>query len=287
MGLNSKRIILGTANLCTIYGNKAKFIKKDQAKKILKFAYQNKIRTLDISPSYKFFKFLKDERRLDSWNYSLKISSKDFKKIKNNNELEIYLKKKTEELRIKKIQYLLFHDVKNLLSKKGRKLFNHLSIIKKKHNINKIGVSVYTNKELMQLVKKKYDLQVIQAPFNIFDQRLNNPKVIKTLKKKGVEIHVRSIFLQGILADKKLIDKKFKRFIEIRKFYKYLNEKKLDSLNFTLSLLDKNKFIDKILIGVRSVKQLKEIINANLYKRNQNFSKFKSNNLKLIDPRKW
>ena len=58
--------------------------------------------------------------KLESWNYSLKISSKDFKKIKNNNELELYIKEKTKELKTKKIQYLLFHDVKNLLRKKEK-----------------------------------------------------------------------------------------------------------------------------------------------------------------------
>ena len=137
------------------------------------------------------------------------------------------------------------------------------------------------------MIKRKYNLQVIQAPFNIFDQRLNNPNIIKTLKKKGIEIHVRSIFLQGILADEKLINKKFKKFLEIRKFYNFLKLKKLNSLNLSLSLICKSKFIDKFLIGVRSIKQLKEIINANLYKKDQNFSKFKSNNFKLIDPRKW
>ena len=287
MVLNSKKIILGTANLCTIYGNKARFIKKAEAKKILKFAYQNKIRTLDISPSYKFFRTLQNDKKLESWNYSLKISSKDFKKIKNNNELELYIKEKTKELKTKKIQYLLFHDVKNLLSKKGKNLFNHLTIIKRHYKISKIGVSIYTIKELTELIKRKYNLQVIQAPFNIFDQRLNNPNIIKTLKKKGIEIHVRSIFLQGILADEKLINKKFKKFLEIRKFYNFLKLKKLNSLNLSLSLICKSKFIDKFLIGVRSIKQLKEIINANLYKKDQNFSKFKSNNFKLIDPRKW
>ena len=187
MVLNSKKIILGTANLCTIYGNKARFIKKAEAKKILKFAYQNKIRTLDISPSYKFFRTLQNDKKLESWNYSLKISSKDFKKIKDNNELELYIKEKTKELKTKKIQYLLFHDVKNLLSKKGKNLFNHLTIIKRHYKISKIGVSIYTIKELTELIKRKYNLQVIQAPFNIFDQRLNNPNIIKTLKKRALK----------------------------------------------------------------------------------------------------
>ena len=60
-------------------------LSKKLRQKILKFAYQNKIRTLDISPSYKFFRTLQNDKKLESWNYSLKISSKDFKKIKNNN----------------------------------------------------------------------------------------------------------------------------------------------------------------------------------------------------------
>ena len=51
---------------------------------------------------------------------------------------------------------------------------------------------------------------MIQVPFNILDRRLATKNYLNKIKKKKIQIHVRSIFLQGILlANIKKIPKKF------------------------------------------------------------------------------
>ena len=66
-------------------------------------------------------------------------------------------------------------------------------------------------KKLDFLLKKKFPIDVVQVPFNILDQRLNNNLFKKIISRKKIEVHVRSIFLQGILVDKKLIPSKNKK----------------------------------------------------------------------------
>ena len=44
---------------------------------------------------------------------------------------------------------------------------------------------------------------MIQCPFNVFDQRLISSGAYKRMKARGIKVHVRSIFLQGLLLKEK------------------------------------------------------------------------------------
>ena len=89
-------------------------------------------------------------------------------------------------------------------------MMNILKYLKKGKLAKKIGVSGYNPNEIKKILKI-WKPDVIQLPFNIFDQRLISSKVIDLLYKKKIEIHVRSIFLQGMLVRTK-IPKKLKKF---------------------------------------------------------------------------
>ena len=82
-----------------------------------------------------------------------------------------YLTKSRKELGVKKIDYLMFHNVKDFLYNK----FYYANKIYRFKNIyfNKIGVSVYTPDEFLKCLKFK-NLDCIQIPYNILDHRWNN-----------------------------------------------------------------------------------------------------------------
>ena len=124
---------------------------------------------------------------------------------------------------------------------------------------------------------------------NVFDQRVLEDKVIKNLKNNNIEILTRSTFLQGLLLIKK--NKLPKKFHPWRKkfnnWYKELDNKKLNAYDVCLNLPLQNKNIDKVLIGINSFKQFKNIFNHKK-KITFNYDKFKSNQSKnLINPSKW
>ncbi len=123
--------------------------------------------------------------------------------------------------------------------------------------IQKIGFSLYYPHQLETLKKSHVDYDIIQAPFNVFDQRFIS--FFPQLRERGIEIHTRSIFLQGLFF--KEIDELPENFnsiknriIEIRdiadKCRVHLNE-----LLLAFGLLNEN--VDRIIIGVDSIEHLK------------------------------
>ena len=76
----------------------------------------------------------------------------------------------------------------------------------------------------MDFLLKKFPIDVVQVPFNILDQRLNNNLFKKIISRKKIEVHVRSIFLQGILVDKKLIPSKIKKNPAIKRWFLYIKK---------------------------------------------------------------
>ena len=111
-------------------------------------------------------------------------------------------------------------------------------------------------------LKKKINFDIIQVPYNVFDRRFE-PHFVK-LKKVGVEIHVRSVFLQGLVfknpgdltGDFSKISGKLKLLAELAK--KGNTSISSVCLNFAVA----NKLIDKVVVGVDSIGNLREILKA-------------------------
>ena len=283
--MKGNKIILGTAQFGNNYGiaNDNKCSERTSVN-IIKFAEKNKIKEIDLATLYNNLDII-SKANLKKFKIILKINIKnsDYNNFNNKIVKEI----KNTELKIKKkINTILIHNQNFFKFKNSKLIFKKLLILKKKKIINKIGISIYDIK-LIPYIIKKFKIDIIQLPFNIIDQRLDNQYYLKILKKKKIKIHVRSIFLQGLLLQKKIPDelKNFNSiFEEYKNFCKSLKKKQLEiCLNFISSF----KFVDKIVIGVNSKKELIEILRnkeqtikiAKLSKR-QKISQ-------LIDPRKW
>ena len=166
------------------------------------------------------------------------------------------------QLNVSKIEYFLFHNAKDMLSNKNKKIIEHLNKLKNNKKIKYLGVSVYSSNDLFKILKKNLKIDVVQIPFNVLDQRINQKKLLNFIKLKKIKIHVRSIFLQGILVDKDIIPRKFNKFKELLNWYNFLKTNKLDSLTEIMNFLSNFKFIDKVVIGVKNKDQLKQILNT-------------------------
>ena len=180
---------------------------------------------------------------------------------------------------------MYIHDEENLFTKRGKVVLNILYKLKKAHLFNKIGVSVYNFKNLKSIVTN-FKIDAIQVPFNILDTKIK--KYTEMLVKKNIDIHVRSIFLQGLLLMKPhLIPKEF---LKIKKYILKINEQKkiynTSLVNYLLNFVDKQDFVKKIVFGVYSYSHLQEIIRYKRFSRIC-FNKFNLFNKKIIDPRTW
>jgi aryl-alcohol dehydrogenase-like predicted oxidoreductase len=278
-----KKIIIGSANFTQKYGADSIKIANNEVKKILNVAIKNDICAIDTAEAY-----LKNKNTFKKINKKFKFTSKIILNYKWKS-LE-YCQKKLEDhfknLNLKKIDTLLIHNEKILLTKNGLKIFKNLEVLKKEKYFHKIGLSIYDTHNLKYIISK-FNLNVVQCPYNILDQRIFNTGWFDRLKYKGIEIHARSIFLQGLLVNKLVYRKQyFKRWHKnISNWFKWLENNNISPIDYCLSDLLSRDF-DKIIIGINNLDNLKEIINFRKIDIKKKLN-FRLNDLKLIDPRKW
>lgn len=102
------------------------------------------------------------------------------------------------KLRRESVYGLLVHHADDLLGVHGAALWRVLKKLKTAGSVQKIGCSLYQPEQFFAL-QQRYALDLIQVPFNIYDQRYVLSGMADMAKSKGIEVHARSAFLQGIL----------------------------------------------------------------------------------------
>jgi len=284
------KIILGSANFEQIYGAKKNYINKSEIKKLLNLASRNKVKTIDTSSLYN-----RSEKIIGQLNNNrFKIISKIPKKPKNIKKKNIkkWLKQiamiSLKNLKIKKFECLLLHSANSLLNKNADEIYKSIKNMKTNGLTNKIGISIYDFNTLDKILKKfKFDL--IQAPLNILDQRLIETGFLEKLKKRKIEVHVRSIFLQGVLLLKHgQLPKKLKKLTNYWIIWeKWLKKNKLNSLQVCLSFVRDQHKLDGIVVGCNNKNQLNQILKSKHRKNNFSIPDLNIKNRKLIDPREW
>ena len=285
------RISIGTAQFGKKYGisNISGKTKKSEISKILQIAKQNNISLIDTAQNYLNVENILGSYNLNDFKISTKISEIENMKMEINNDF-IYKKmiQSLQDLRIKKIDTIFLHNTNDLLSKKGNKYFDDLVRLKKNKLVNKIGITVYSIEEISEIISN-FDIDVVQCPFNIFDNRLVESGMYNKLVKKKIEIEVRSIFLQGLLlmsAEK--IPSQFQHFQnQFKLWFEFLKENQISQLDACINFIKRFKKIKRVIIGVENSKQFLDIIksfNKNLY---IDFPKMSINQTKLINPHLW
>jgi len=285
-----KKLILGSAQFGEKYGvnNSYASLSKRESFKILKFAKSSGINTIDLAEKYKSYKNIFNIYKLNRWKVSLKVSYDQVKHI-NEEKFNYYFFQNLQYLNKQKIEYLIIHNPSILKKNKGRLFFNNLKKLKKKKLIEKIGVSVYDPGEFLKILKN-FTIDVVQLPLSIFDQRFCSSGLIKKINAKKIEVHARSIFLQGLLiSNKKNLKKKyFKNNVLLNQWFGYIKNNKKDAIFECLKFVIKKRFVKKIVFGVNKLDHLKKIIKKlNLNYKTQSLDKFRAHDIKLIDPRKW
>ena len=162
--------------------------------------------------------------------------------------------------------------------------------LKRKKIISKIGISAYSIHEIKRSFSI-YKFQIIQFQANILDQKILKNNFIKLLKKRGVEIHTRSIFLQGmLLCDVSRIPKKF-RYLKKTLIYfdSWIKKKKISKLNICLQYIFSYSMIDKIVLGTNNYLQFKQTVEA-IEKINGKLyipRKLRNLNQNQLNPKNW
>ena len=247
-----KKIIIGSAQFGMDYGiaNKKGKILKNGITSILDLAIKNGIDSVDTAKSYgeseknlgEYFR----EKPCNSWKVITKIN-----KIKENVLSQLIDSKK-------KLNYtpntILAHSAQVYLNPKYQK---ELIDSKDEVGFKKIGVSIYNIKELDDILNSDLKPDIIQIPINILDTRFYD-NALGHLYNMDIEIHARSIFLQGLfyLSDNQ-IKMRFKDvFPVIQKLKDIAGKSNLTIAQLSLLWLSGLKEIKKIIIGLDTAEHL-------------------------------
>jgi len=284
------KISIGTASFEKGYGiNNSSGFSEKKISQLIKFIKKNKIYSIDTAISYKSVEKKLGKTNLVKFKLYTKIPKLP-KRCKNlKNWLNKSINKSLIDLNIKSFEGIFIHNISDLLNHKySNELYDYLINLKRKGIAKKIGVSIYDFSNFFRALKK-FKFDIVQLPFNILDRRLLLNNNIKRIKEKKMEIHVRSVFLQGLLLqDYVNIPKYFKKQKKIFKIWEqWCLKNNLTKIQTCLNFVTSFRDIDKIIVGINSINDLEEISNCLVKKKIRYPNQIYSNSLTLIDPRKW
>ena len=283
------KLILGTAQFGLNYGINNVYGKpeKETVFEILLQAYEKGIRHLDTAELYGDSHQLIGEFHKLNPSKKFEIISKfphDFDESLDH-KINTYL----DQLYVDFLNAILFHSYDSYLKHKEQ-LEN---IVKSKgYKIKNLGVSVYTNEQINEVLDD-INIDIIQIPFNLFDNLNLKGKLLQKAKKKNKVIHTRSAFLQGLFFMKKdnpnAIRIKLKNELDLINDISLKSSLSIGSIALNYCLLQPT--IDGVIIGVDSLEQL----NENIKYSNQTIptkyldqiNNIKIDNVELLNPSMW
>lgn len=184
---------------------------------------------------------------------------------------------------------LLVHHSDDLSKPGGEAVAELLHRLKQDGIAARVGVSVYDIEDVDRVLKS-FLPDIVQMPINLFDQRFVQSGCVERLKKAGIEVHARSIFLQGVLlTNRSLLPRYFAPFAKkFADYSSFLTERGTTPLAACLSFMMEQSGADRVLVGVTSVEELDQILAALTQSVTlPTMGHLASNDLALIDPRKW
>lgn len=161
-------------------------------------------------------------------------------------------------LGIDKLYAYLFHHAGYIFEEKA---VEALASVTTKGLAEKIGVSVYSPEEAMKALEYQ-EIKVIQIPYNVFDQRLDQCGFFQKAKKAGVEIYARSTLLQGmVMMNPDMLPKKMSFAADyLRRFLNICSEYNIPPLQAAVGYVSASPYIDYMVFGADNKKQLAEYI---------------------------
>ena len=249
------KISLGTVQFGLAYGinNTIGQTKSDEVSKILKRCKEVGIVHIDTAAAYGTAENIIGEViQSEGLSSSFQITTKY--RGDSSNNLSRSTSDSLQKLRIERLYCQMFHSYQD---------FKNTEDFIKHQSVDKIGVSVYTNKELLDTLENS-NVRVVQCPFNLLDNDSIRGETLIKAKEKGIEIQVRSAFLQGLFfMDRNNLPASLK---ELKSYLEELDricfENEMSMAQLALGYCLSKEYIDKVVIGVDSLEQLNLNIDA-------------------------
>ena len=286
------KIALGTAQFGMNYGisNSDGQVNIEEIREILKMAKSHQINTIDTAISYGNSESILGSVGVNSFKVISKLPPFANSINSTSTWVNDQVRSSLKRTKLKSLYGLLLHKSADLCTQQGIEALTILARLKDQGLVKKVGVSIYSPNELDALGDNINRLDIVQAPFNIFDRRLESSGWLKTLSLLGVEIHTRSVFLQGLLLLTKEQRNPFFNQWEshFKSFDEWVENTGQTPLEACLKFVSSYNCINNIIVGVQSAQQLLQILSA--IKKNdlvQVQKDLEVNDEMLINPSNW
>lgn len=261
-------LCLGTAQLGMHYGinNKVGKLEKSEVFNILDTAIGNGIQMIDTASIYGeaeelLGNYLVEHKEVCK---KVKIITKQCNSIEGKSfaqvdkEIRCELEESLRRLKRNAIDGYLLHLYREVDNAHTLKVLQKL---KEEGIVKNIGVSVYDVDEA-EIAIQSGEIDYLQMPCSIFDQRGLTSGVFEKAKKAGVTVFTRSAFLQGLLMmDTKDVPANLKGIVPyLQTFENLLKEYELDRKHAIIKFILEKECIDYMVFGVETEEQLRDIV---------------------------
>lgn len=260
-----ERLALGTVQFGMPYGiaGRSEQMDLDEVTRILGGAASAGMDTLDTAISYGSSEERLGVCGIEQWRTISKLPEVP----EEVPDLGIWVRNQVaaslRRLRVDSLYAILLHKPAQLLGKRGEELYAALFDLKVAGMVQKVGISIYDPMEL-DVLEGLYQLDLVQSPFNVLDRRIESSGWLGRLAKRGVEVHVRSVFLQGLLLmDAQAVPAYFSRWLPVLdRWQAWCSEVGVSPHRACLSLALSERRIDRVIVGVDSLEQLEQVLEA-------------------------
>jgi aryl-alcohol dehydrogenase-like predicted oxidoreductase len=284
------RLALGTAQFGLHYGiaNQSGKVALSTARALLQFAARNDIDTIDTAISYGDSETCLGEIGTENFKIVTKLPPIPDNFIEVSNWVAEQFSLSLGRLNVTEVYGLLLHKPEQLLGSNGKALYRALRVLQDNGQVNKIGVSIYAPTELDELIPQ-FEIDLVQAPFNVIDRCLYSTGWLSRLKELGLEVHTRSTFLQGLLLmETDEMPYKFARWNSLwLRWQKWLKDRNISSIQACLAFPLSFPEIDRVVVGVESVSQLEQILSSAINFPELDLPDIQCSDVNLINPSRW
>ena len=282
------RIVLGGAQLGLPYGilNGGETLSREEVARILDTAAGHGIDAIDTAIAYGQSESVIGETAQNRFKIISKLPPIPLDVSNVSQWVRTQVDASLSRLKCTSLNALLLHRSQDLTDAHGAELYAAINSLKVEKIIQRFGVSIYAPDELTGIIGT-FDIDVVQAPLNVFDRRILG--VIDQLTALNIEVHVRSVFLQGVLIAKP--ENRPQRFQpwsdHFARFDEWVLSSGVSAMACCLGFALQQSGVAKLVIGTTSPESLTEIMTSIPNMKLEVPADLQSSSEQLIDPRVW
>ena len=282
------RIVLGGAQLGLPYGilNGGETLSREEVARILNTAVDHGIDSIDTAIAYGQSESIIGETSQNRFSIISKLPPLPVDVSNVSEWVHSQVRGSLSRLKCTSLDALLLHRPQDLTGAQGAELYAAIGSLMAEKMIHRFGVSIYSPDDLGGIIGT-FDIHVVQAPLNVFDRRILG--VSDQLSALDIEVHVRSVFLQGVLiASPKDRPQRFEPWSEhFALFDEWVRSSGVSAMACCLGFALQQPGIAKLVIGTTSAESLDEIMTSIPNSVLEVPTHLQSSVEQLIDPRFW